>query len=693
MPQYSRVSHFGGRVVLQVDSAQEKELKRRLQPETNTDSERRAQNGKHVVGDLVVRAMASESNVVLSEVSCSVFHEWTSLAAYQPVRQQLQRLLEGDTTDVAVSINDIKNHEIQKIINTNTNIDGCELCINESCPINSLKTFGTWQLISVGGEHITSLKQLSSVFDRFTSTGLPKFRKQLTQEVIVTDRVTTFKLRRVIVSEVDIQLLPTGITTLTATIKKTSDGEPIHLDLMARVDKYKATPTTILGFKVNQRFKSVIVKSDSDTTSVSIDSSQPQRSCKCCESVSKAKRELRKKVAAGLIHNTQSCNTHRQRYPTAESNFVINIFMKKEFIRAAPTTGADVVRLLMESTETILNLLRYSTPKTKVTPKRIEINVQPDKVLILWGDSCLNSPILSRHIGDGHLNSVRKVTFACSNVVAVNSSSGKESEQTYFKTDKVVGDMIEKVTTKIESQISSKLQMSLGGMNTTRQKQLGPIVDHDGAKRTVVREEDVKRVKRVFEAIDTDKNGYLTLHELIKFSASHPNAIPNRVFRVIVGDDERVGFLELLHGHFPRCSLTSLQSAIDKWCPPEVYVPVSTIPQPVVCEITNIFNTFDIERKGFITPQQLGSQLSKSESSPSELSSILGSSRCSDVITAKDFINTLSSYFSPRGELLALNSLTHRLTNNSNNTTASKYQPGNERNIESVDDAEDKIES
>ena len=682
MPQHSRISQFGGRVTLSVDSAQVKELKKRLQPGAEKESERKVLNGKHVVGDLSVRVM-TRNKYILGEVKCDVYHEWKTgskkdnIAAYESVKQQLVKLLEGETTDVTVTINELRKYEVESIINIsdgddeNHQITEQDYSISSSCPIQALKSYASWQLVSISGETIISVIQLAAVYRRALSTGVPKFRKQHPQEVIGTDGITTFKLRRRYLSNIDIQLLPTGFTLLSASVKNILDKESIYLDLICRCDKYKSTPTTILGFNVNQRYKSSeINNSNNEDLVIGIYSNNCQRCCSSCAYSSRVRNELKTAVETSKILNSQSHNhktVKKKNESSSDSKMTVDFIIKNPISHRGPDTrtGHGIINLLISEARSILN-----TTSGTIATRRVEVILKSGKKLVLWGDTCgssamLNSPVqgIELETGGHELGSLRRVALVCSKIETSEFGDAKGKEATRFKITERIRHLIEKVTTRIESEVSAKLQMSLGGMQTIRKQQLGPILDHDGAKRTVVYEEDVRRVKRIFDAMDSDKSGYLTLHELVKFSAAHPTAIPNRVFRFVVGDGERVGFLELLHCHFPKCSVGTLQSAIDKWSPPEVQIPTNTVPLLVTSEITNIFNTFDNNKKGFITTQELGSQLSKSEFSSAELTSLLNSR--SKVITAADFINVMSGYFSPQAELLPLNTLSHRVNKTS----------------------------
>eukprot|EP01065_Artemidia_motanka_P009172 TRINITY_DN14687_c0_g1_i1.p1 TRINITY_DN14687_c0_g1~~TRINITY_DN14687_c0_g1_i1.p1 ORF type:complete len:891 (+),score=193.56 TRINITY_DN14687_c0_g1_i1:41-2674(+) len=81
------------------------------------------------------------------------------------------------------------------------------------------------------------------------------------------------------------------------------------------------------------------------------------------------------------------------------------------------------------------------------------------------------------------------------------------------------------------SGFSQKLELAVGGLSAARRRRLGVVIDTDAMKRTEIRQENVVQVRRIFDEIDADKSGVLSLRELISFSVANPRAIPNVVFK------------------------------------------------------------------------------------------------------------------------------------------------------------------
>eukprot|EP00756_Hemistasia_phaeocysticola_P065640 Hpha_TRINITY_DN8696_c0_g1::TRINITY_DN8696_c0_g1_i1::g.168730::m.168730 len=112
-------------------------------------------------------------------------------------------------------------------------------------------------------------------------------------------------------------------------------------------------------------------------------------------------------------------------------------------------------------------------------------------------------------------------------------------------------------------------------------------------KRTDVREDDVLQVRRVFDEIDEDKSGVLSLRELISFSVTNPRAIPNVVFKNLVTDEDgQVTFEELLRCHFPKCSAATIKEAIERWAPQTEGEETEYLAEEAIDEIRQIYSVF-----------------------------------------------------------------------------------------------------
>lgn len=150
---------------------------------------------------------------------------------------------------------------------------------------------------------------------------------------------------------------------------------------------------------------------------------------------------------------------------------------------------------------------------------------------------------------------------------------------------------------------SQAFELAVGGLSAARRKRLGVVMATDAVKRTDIRQADVLQVKKIFDEIDDDKSGYLSLRELISFSVANPRAIPNSVFKNLVTDDDgRVHFKELLHCHFPKCSDKTVQRAIDQWAPRQDVESLDQLEEESKEEIRQIFSVF---RPGFVSDFQV----------------------------------------------------------------------------------------
>ena len=201
---------------------------------------------------------------------------------------------------------------------------------------------------------------------------------------------------------------------------------------------------------------------------------------------------------------------------------------------------------------------------------------------------------------------------------------------------------------EIERVCSSQLQNAMGRVAGSN-KRLGVLVT-DTANRAVVREEDVKHVKHVFEAIDYDGSGYLSLKELISFSAAHPKAVPNSVFKYVGAGSAHIGFPELLRCHFPKCSMDHIENAVEQWCPQNEAEPALTLSPETLKEVCAVFEALDKDKKGYLTDAQVQRVFDDPE---------LG--KATDAtITLAEFTSMVGPYFLNQTEMTQLSSLAQK---------------------------------
>ncbi|KAJ9449581.1 hypothetical protein DIPPA_02871 [Diplonema papillatum] len=139
------------------------------------------------------------------------------------------------------------------------------------------------------------------------------------------------------------------------------------------------------------------------------------------------------------------------------------------------------------------------------------------------------------------------------------------------------------------------------------------------AKQASLTEGDVLAVKRVFDAVDADDSGLLTLKELIKYSVSRPKAVPDVVFRHVVGEGDKISFPELLRCFYPRCTPQTIQQAIQT-CGSKVdpEQPPSAPSPGILKEVRDVFRQLDRADSGHLTVAQVKSRLFAADASVTE---------------------------------------------------------------------------
>eukprot|EP01064_Diplonema_japonicum_P016362 TRINITY_DN24375_c0_g1_i1.p1 TRINITY_DN24375_c0_g1~~TRINITY_DN24375_c0_g1_i1.p1 ORF type:complete len:625 (+),score=80.52 TRINITY_DN24375_c0_g1_i1:40-1875(+) len=323
------------------------------------------------------------------------------------------------------------------------------------------------------------------------------------------------------------------------------------------------------------------------------------------------------------------------------------------FSQHGPMSFAGMMRCLSDAFE---NTIATLPPGTIVFPRKIQWSASNGRITRVWRDK---------------IPELIPVNGALSNIefvfITPNAPADPKNDSSQWDTlkDRIGANSV----VDIKGCVSPTLEVATGGLRTARRRRLGVLLERDSSKRTI-REQDVLGVKKVFDSIDSDKSGFLSLKELISFSAARPRAVPNTVFKYIVAEGDKVGFLELLHCHFPKCTLAAVQNAAEQWCPK----PVVDQPPPMSSEIANaigeVFQSFK-PCNGRLTPSMIRSSHPSCELSDSELQSF-----CSDAgsISLGDFVSGLGPSFSSPEHMMPLSVITHR-THKSGSITWTKLFP------------------
>eukprot|EP01063_Lacrimia_lanifica_P015337 TRINITY_DN22131_c0_g1_i1.p1 TRINITY_DN22131_c0_g1~~TRINITY_DN22131_c0_g1_i1.p1 ORF type:complete len:733 (+),score=210.94 TRINITY_DN22131_c0_g1_i1:119-2317(+) len=637
----SRPGRFGGMVKVEAEQTCHKGLAKGLGMEHDPVVHGLA---RHLAGKLHIEILDADGAerwvaglgpkpAVLDKAVCGIAHGWGDLeVTCKELSHRLQGLVDGKTLDVAV-----QTSEMRRLPSIITAQRGAQLVI-ERAESPTLAPYVGWLLLAVNGQKVFSDEDVDTrLYDCLDDSKQPD------------DGVLSFQVQRSICTGAMACCTAEGYISLAVYMKP-----EVPDCVLAVTSRQRSTVHSLLGFP--KRPILGCTTKEAGGAVLRIVAPAKKKVCKYCTQV----QEQREAVVGALRAERMRAEQYRPASPLSgssgsvitESNAAVSIQVRlgtdaayhdldflahtlrhaiarshalhgdgcsRVLIRRvfpAPDSAAAALPASADTTTTALTVPDARPASGVRSPTRLAPlphaaaaikSVWAGKLGALVRAGTMRSPVfefvalISAAVGPREREAMAAELTEASGRVLREASRGELSLA-------APGGV---VVAGCEGERSAALDGAIQGTSAPKTKRLG-VSEYD-ANRTAIREEDVLKVKKVFDTVDTDGSGTLGLKELIKFSAVNPKTIPNTVFRYVGALGNDITFAQLLHSHFPKCGWHSVQNAVDLWCPRETAEAAPTLSQDTLREVEAVYAHFDKTETNYVPQADLAALLRDAE--------------------------------------------------------------------------------